>query len=351
MGGCSQLAARELMEPLVASKLRLAGWKLPGAVPDTYVLRVYDSRLDMTWLRQLLGETGLGSQLFVVGGDFMTTPYREDAVALQSGRLERWGPPGDGPYHLVVPPRPHLAVWMQRVRQQLAMEAPGTWVTLCAVVPRDRCPQQWDLPALGRALPQAECLVNDPNLEVRVVALANGPQWFVSQQMCWSCHLQGGIPPCCVARGCCYLSMYAGGWALEPLCSAAGFGVHHLHLQSRTLSYCAWSMCCRQQPGRRLGRRPCGLASGPWPRLLDSRAQTLHRYGKCRWPMGWCMPCWGCHVRRLGAGCVAAVVGVYLFDHFGHHPLGLQWLGLSSSCCGYVGGWRLRPRCGTPCRP
>jgi hypothetical protein len=169
------LNARELMEPLMASKLRQEGWRLPAAVPDTYMLRVYDTRLEMSWLRGLLAELGLGSEMSVVGGDFLSSPSLEDKVALQTGRLERWGPSGDGPYHLVVPPRPHLAVWMQRARQQMALEAPGTWVTLCAVVPRDACPQEWDLGALRRAMPQVECLLDDPSLEVRVVAVAERP--------------------------------------------------------------------------------------------------------------------------------------------------------------------------------
>ena len=105
----------------------------------------------------------------------MTSPFVEDKVALQAGRLERWGPSGAGPYHLVVPPRPHLAVWMQRVRQQLAMEDVGTWATLCVVAPRDGCPQQWDLAALRRAVPQVECLLDDRSLELRVQAVGERP--------------------------------------------------------------------------------------------------------------------------------------------------------------------------------
>ena len=174
--GRSGLTARQLMEPLAASALRQSGWQLPAAVPDTYMLRVYDLRLDMAWLRGLLVELGLGGdKSYVIGGDCVLSTFREDGVALQSGRLERWGPAGAGPYNLVVPPRPHLAVWMQGARQQLAVEAVGTWITLGAVVPRDKCPQDWDLAALRRALPQAECLLDDAMVEVRVVAVGEQP--------------------------------------------------------------------------------------------------------------------------------------------------------------------------------
>ena len=160
----------------MASKLRQSGWRLPASVPDSYSLRVYDTRLEPSWLRGLLAELGLGGDsLSVIGGDFLLPPAREDAIALQSGRLERWGPDGEEPYNLVVPPRPHLAVWMQRARQQLAIETLGTRLVVAAIVPRDRCPQQWDLSSLRWALPQAECVLDDPLVEVRVVAVGERP--------------------------------------------------------------------------------------------------------------------------------------------------------------------------------
>ena len=170
------LTARELMEPLAASKLRAMGWVLPPDVRDDYVFRVYDTRLDVQWFRGLLPELGLEAGTpCMIGGDFVQPPYREDAVALQSGKLQRWGPPGSTPYHLVVPPRPHLQVWFQRAHQQLSHEAPATWVTVCCVVPRDQCAQHWDLSAVRRAAPQAETILTDPALEVRVAAVGERP--------------------------------------------------------------------------------------------------------------------------------------------------------------------------------
>ena len=111
----------------------------------------------------------------MIGGDFVQPPYKDDAVALQAGKLQRWGPPGSTPYHLVVPPRPHLQVWFTRAHQQLSQELPDTWVTVCCVVPRDQCAQQWDLPALRRAVPQAEAIWADATLEVRVAAVGERP--------------------------------------------------------------------------------------------------------------------------------------------------------------------------------
>ena len=168
--------ARELMEPLAASKLRAMGWVLPHEVGDDYVFRVYDTRLDVQWFRGLLPELGLEAGTpCMIGGDFVQPPYRDDAVALQAGKLQRWGPPGSTPYHLVVPPRPHLQVWFQRAHQQLSHEASATWITVCCVVPRDQCAQHWDLSALRRAVPQAEMIWADPMLEVRVAAVGERP--------------------------------------------------------------------------------------------------------------------------------------------------------------------------------
>ena len=170
--GTSRLNARQLQEPQTLGVLRAAGWQLPPDRPDTELLRVYDTRLEATWLRGVLAEMELGLDKIVrVGGDFLTAPHLEEQMALHPGRLQRWGPPGAGPYHLVVPPRPHVESWMRRVRQQLPLEASGTWVSIGVVVPRDRCPQLWDAAALRRAVPSAGILLEDPTLEIRLVAI------------------------------------------------------------------------------------------------------------------------------------------------------------------------------------
>ena len=127
------------------TKLRASGWTVPAEVAEDHVVRVYDTRLDRGWLRQVLPEVGVEAvRAVLVGGDMLLPSQVDDSVALQPGRLERWGPAGSDPYHVVVLPRPHLDVWMRRVHQQLAMEAGGSVITVAVVVPRDRCPQVWD---------------------------------------------------------------------------------------------------------------------------------------------------------------------------------------------------------------
>ena len=174
--GRGLLNARELGEPQLVSKLRSAGWTLPTAVQDDQVLRVYDVRLDPTWLRGAVTDLAVpAGPIYMVGGDFSMQPYRDDALALQTGKLSRWGPIEETPVHLVVPPRYHLGVWLQRARQQLGVECLGTWITVGCVVPREACPTVWDQAALKRALPQAACILDDPLLEVRAVAIGERP--------------------------------------------------------------------------------------------------------------------------------------------------------------------------------
>ena len=168
MAGVGQrtLQARELMAPLQAAKLRACGWQMPAALPGDYTLHVYDTRLDVAWLGRLLPELGLAAGApHIIGGDFLQSPYREDAVALheaREGSLPRWGPAGSAPYHLVVPPRPHVAAWLARARKQLDVESKGTWVSVAFVVPRAKCPQTWSTPSITQVLPQVEALLKDP---------------------------------------------------------------------------------------------------------------------------------------------------------------------------------------------
>ena len=165
-----------MQEPQSLGVLRAAGWQAPPDIPDTEVIRVYQTRLEPTWLQGILPELRLGLENTVlVGGDFVLPPHVDDKVALQPGRLQRWGPSGTAPYHILVPPRPHLETWLRRIRQQVPLEAAGTWVTMAIVVPRDRCPLSWDVAALRRAVPQAAVLFDDPSLEIRVAAVGARP--------------------------------------------------------------------------------------------------------------------------------------------------------------------------------
>ena len=83
---------------------------MSSEVSAEYMLRVYDTRLEDKWLADLASElVGIDVDSYVVGGDFLTKPRVEDAEAFHAPPLHRWGPAGDGPYHLLVPPRPHLA--------------------------------------------------------------------------------------------------------------------------------------------------------------------------------------------------------------------------------------------------
>ena len=95
-----------LQDPHPVGKLRAAGWTIPSEVGDEYLLRVYDTRIRRDWLVSLAAEVGGGRDLptVVVGGDFMTKPHVEDGVALHPTEFRRWGPAGDAPYRLVVPP-------------------------------------------------------------------------------------------------------------------------------------------------------------------------------------------------------------------------------------------------------
>ena len=104
----------------------------------------------------------------MVGGDFLTNPYLEDAVACNPQEIRRWGPPGDAPYRLVVPPRPHQAEWAKRCAAQMPLEAPGTELVWCAVVPRDRFVPGMGAADIKRLVPSAEALLTDKNLQIDV---------------------------------------------------------------------------------------------------------------------------------------------------------------------------------------
>ena len=76
-------------------------------------------------------------------GDCLSMPLPVDAEALDPIRLRRWGPQGADAYHLVVLPRPHQAAWLARAAQQVALEAGGSTISVCCIVDRALCPEQW----------------------------------------------------------------------------------------------------------------------------------------------------------------------------------------------------------------
>ena len=128
-------------------------------------------------MSRMLPTLGLAkdADYLVIGGDFLTSPHVDDMSALQTGTPTRWGPPGANAYHLVVPPRPHAGVWLARARQQLLLEADGTWITMLLIAARATCPETWTPSTLLRALPQAAPILNDPALEIRIAAVGERP--------------------------------------------------------------------------------------------------------------------------------------------------------------------------------
>ena len=202
--------ARALLQPQSAAWLRAAGWRLPDAIPGDYIMRVYDTRLDPAWLRQLLPELGLPGDPYIIGGDFLQHPHREDTAAMNAHRVDRWGPAGGDPYHLVVPPRPHVATWLERARLQLQVEASGTWVTVGIIVPREHCPPVWSTTAAVQALPHLQPLLNDMTLEVRLTAVGDALHWCASRRMSTSSLPRGGTRLCWLGTGCSCSSVFGG---------------------------------------------------------------------------------------------------------------------------------------------
>ena len=195
------------MEPMQASRLRAAGWQLPDNLPGEYSFRVYDTRLDTRWLCRLLPELGLaglpGSPAYFIGGDFLQAPHLQDAEALQPGRLERWGPSGAEAYHLVVLPRPHsTTTWLPRARQQLAIEAAGSWMTMTLVADRNKCPAMWTSTSLLQVLPLVAPILLNRRWKFAL------RRWVSELQLCGfrptrrSCRRHNGRPGCWPGTAC-----------------------------------------------------------------------------------------------------------------------------------------------------
>ena len=165
------------MQPQKACDLRAAGWILPDGVAPEEHIRVYDTRIEQHWLHQMVLEAfpGAPSNLKLVGGDFLTRPLLTDTEALNPCRLRRWGPEGIGPYHLVVPPRPHQGAWLERAVQQLPLEDPESAITVCCILDRAACPDAWTREALCQSLPCCAPLVKAPNVQVRAAAVGERP--------------------------------------------------------------------------------------------------------------------------------------------------------------------------------
>ena len=175
--GPKGLTPRQLQDPQSVGSLRAAGWSLPPELGKDVLLRVYDTRVDEAYLRDLALEAlpaGPPDVLFV-GGDFMSTSRCLDAEALDPTGLKRWGPQGASGYHLLIPPRPHQGEWLRRACDQLPLEAPGSVVTVCCIADRGLCPEAWDADAVRRALPGLAPVLALPEVDVRVAAVGERP--------------------------------------------------------------------------------------------------------------------------------------------------------------------------------
>ena len=149
---------------------------MPDSVPNDYIVRVYDTRLEPRWLRDLAAEISpIDSDTVVIGGDFISKPDLEDVPAFRPPPLQRWCPRGLNTYHIMVPPRPHLASWLQRCHHQLGIEGPGALFSVCCIVPRAACPTILDAAAIQRLVPHSEALLKDPSVVMRVFAIGERP--------------------------------------------------------------------------------------------------------------------------------------------------------------------------------
>ena len=170
---------RRLSELQPVSRLRGEGWNIPATIGDEQLLRVYDTRLDHSWLARMQYELALGVSVqdtFLIGGDFLHNTALLDGEALHPGRLRRWGPAvAVAPYHVFVVPRPHQEEWMQRAHRQVGVEAMAAWVSVALVVPREKVPETLTVEAVCRAVPAVGAVLDDATLEVAVAAIGKRP--------------------------------------------------------------------------------------------------------------------------------------------------------------------------------
>ena len=145
-------------------------------MPSWWMLRVYGTRLEEEWLQAVATElVGVDVDNYIIGGNFLTQPHLKDGPAFHSSPIRRWGPAGQEAYHIVVPPRPHLASWLQRCHNQLAVESPAARFSVCCIVSREACPADLTATAIRRLVPQAEALLQDPTVELYASALGERP--------------------------------------------------------------------------------------------------------------------------------------------------------------------------------
>ena len=164
--------AKLLMDQQPVRLLRALGWTVSSEVSDDYLLRVYDTRLESSWMQKLLQDTGVSGPSHVVGGDFLTAPLIDDGKVISDTKVASWGPPGQGPCHFFIPPRPHQAEWLDRAQRQLSVEAPGSEITVSCIVPREGCHSMLDVSCVRRLVPASARLLEDPTLQLEVTAVA-----------------------------------------------------------------------------------------------------------------------------------------------------------------------------------
>ena len=264
------LAPRELQDLQPVGRLRAAGWDLPATLPDSHLLRVYDTRMEPGYLEQLHGDLGLpgvqDEKLFVIGGDFWTRPFREDGDALCPTALRRWGPEVDNLYSIMVPPRPHLAEWFGRAKHQVALERAGTWISICCVVPRERCFIGSDATALKLLVPQAKVILEDQSLEVRVALVGERAPVMRVPAGTRQLPLHPRNVPYFLSAGCWWWCPSVIGMDHLSFHMLSGCGANHRHRPGRTWSCFGWSSCCRPPLASRLLSELFGLASASWRR-------------------------------------------------------------------------------------
>ena len=133
-------------------------------MPSWWMLRVYDTRLVEEWLQAVATElVGVDVDNYIIAGNFLTQPHLKDGPAFHSSPIRRWGPAGQEPYYIAVPPRPLLASWLQRCHHQLAVEVPRCPLQCLLHLSREACPADLTAIAIRHLVPQVEALLHGPH--------------------------------------------------------------------------------------------------------------------------------------------------------------------------------------------